>query len=271
MNRELDSSSESSGLLFSILIIVKNEERNIRNCIESILSQTYANFEVVVVNDSSDDNTQEEINQFTDPRIRSFILKEYGGRAFARNFAMKMARGTYLVIQDADDTSVKDRLMFLKEVITSNQNIAYSIICGQIKYKSKYKFFRKTETIPEHENIAKSIIGSGEMSLPHAASCLLRASVLRVGGYPNYQRCQDFALFINLREYPWYMDHKIHVNYQRSPITRYSKYIESTRFRNSVRRDLLLIHSPDPSIYGWLAGEFTRLVRVFRNPRVDSN
>ena len=237
MNRELDASSELSGLLFSILIIVKNEERNIKKCLESVLSQTYANFEVVIVNDSSQDNTQEVINQFTDPRIRSFILKEHGGRAFARNFAIQMSRGTYIVIQDADDTSVKDRLTFLNEIITANQNIAYSIICGQIRYKSKYKFFRKIEIIPEHEDIAKSIIGSGEMSLPHAASCILRASVLRVGGYPNYQRCQDFALFIKLREYRWYLDHKIHVDYQRSPITRYSKYSESTRFKNSVRRE----------------------------------
>lgn len=271
MSRDLDSSFKSSGLLFSILIIVKNEERFIRDCLESILSQTYSNFEVVIVNDSSEDNTQEVINQFTDPRIRSFTLEEYGGRAFARNFAIQMARGTYLVIQDADDTSVKDRLTYLNEIITGNQEIAYSIICGQIRYKSKYKFFRKTEAIPEHENIAKSIISFGEMSLPHAASCILRTSVLRVGGYPNYQRCQDFALYIKLREYPWYLDDKVHVNYRRSAITRYSKYIESTRFRNSVRRDLLLIDSPEPSIYGWLAGEFTRLVRVFRNPRMDLN
>lgn len=87
---------------FSVVISVFNKEKYIAETLKSVLSQTFTDFEVVVLNDGSTDNSEAEILKFDDPRIRYFS-KENSGASAARNFTIQQATSEYIALMDADD------------------------------------------------------------------------------------------------------------------------------------------------------------------------
>lgn len=86
-----------------------NSERTIAGSINSILTQTYKNWELIIVNDGSEDRTEEVVKKFKDRRIRYFARPRLGIPATC-NFGSTKARGDYIVVQGADDYSLPDRL-----------------------------------------------------------------------------------------------------------------------------------------------------------------
>ncbi len=89
---------------FSIIVPVYNVEKYLSACLDSILKQSYENYEVIVVNDGTKDNSQDIIDEYVkkDKRIKGFI-KENGGLSDARNYGVKKAKGDYLLFIDSDD------------------------------------------------------------------------------------------------------------------------------------------------------------------------
>jgi len=93
----------------SVIMAVYDGERYIREAIDSILSQTFNDFELLIVNDGSTDRTKDILKEYDDPRIRIFSQSNKGCIA-ARLLAIKNARGKYLAIMDADDIALPERL-----------------------------------------------------------------------------------------------------------------------------------------------------------------
>lgn len=87
---------------FSVVISVYNKEKYIADTLRSVLAQTFTDFEVVILNDGSTDNSESEILKFNDPRIRYFS-KENQGASAARNFTIQQASTEYIALMDADD------------------------------------------------------------------------------------------------------------------------------------------------------------------------
>jgi len=87
---------------FSVAIAVYNKAPFIAETLKSVLAQTYTDFEIVIINDGSTDNSEEEILKFKDPRIRYFKQENQGAGA-ARNAAIKKAKYPYIALLDADD------------------------------------------------------------------------------------------------------------------------------------------------------------------------
>jgi len=98
--------------LVSILMPVKDGEQYIGSAVESILSQTWQNWELIVVNDGSTDKTGEILAQYArkDERIKVITNKKNLGVAASLNKALKAARGQYIARMDADDISLPERL-----------------------------------------------------------------------------------------------------------------------------------------------------------------
>lgn len=109
---------------FSVIVPVYNVEKYLADCLDSILNQTYKDFEVIVVNDGSPDNSQDIIDKYAkkDSRIRAF-KKKNGGLSDARNYGVKKAKGEYLVFVDSDDTVNKDLLLNINDSIERNVDI----------------------------------------------------------------------------------------------------------------------------------------------------
>ncbi len=94
----------------SIVTPTFNSSKFIAETLKSILSQSYKDFEVLVVDDCSTDNTVEIVKSFNDKRIRIFVNDVNKGAAFSRNVALKNAKGEYIAFVDGDDLWEKDKL-----------------------------------------------------------------------------------------------------------------------------------------------------------------
>jgi teichuronic acid biosynthesis glycosyltransferase TuaG len=96
--------------LVSIVTPVYNAEKYIRASVESVLAQTYTNWELLIVDDCSSDNTVAVVSAFSDPRIRLFTLEFNSGPGIARDTAVGQAKGNYIAFLDADDLWYPDKL-----------------------------------------------------------------------------------------------------------------------------------------------------------------
>lgn len=96
---------------FSVVIPVYNKEPHIHRSISSVLAQTFEDYEVILINDASTDNSLEEIKKFTDPRIHVFHRDQPGpGGYAARNLGIEEARGDWVAFLDADDEWYSEHL-----------------------------------------------------------------------------------------------------------------------------------------------------------------
>src|SRR5690606_25848964 len=87
---------------FSVVISLYNKEKHIQSTIESVLKQTFVDFEIIIVNDGSTDNSEVVAKSFRDKRI-CYYHQENKGASGARNAAISKANGTYIALLDADD------------------------------------------------------------------------------------------------------------------------------------------------------------------------
>lgn len=114
-----------SNPLVSVVMSVYNTEKYLKESIESILNQTFKEFEFIIVNDGSNDNSLEIIKSYNDTRI--VILNQSNtGLAKALNNGIRLAKGKYIARMDADDISHPDRIT--KQVVFLNENPEYAVI-----------------------------------------------------------------------------------------------------------------------------------------------
>lgn len=107
---------------FSIVIPVHNKEEGIGRCLQSLISQTYGNFEVIIVDDGSTDGSKDIIKSFMkDRRIRAYFLQENAGRLTARNIGMRMSRNDWICWLDADDEYLSTYLEMYNQAINTHQ------------------------------------------------------------------------------------------------------------------------------------------------------
>src|SRR5699024_6424946 len=101
--------------MFSIVIPLYNKELSITNTLQSVLNQTFTDFEVVIVNDGSTDNSVEKVEAFNDPRIR-LIHQANAGVSAARNKGIEEANYDWISFLDADDLWMENHLSILKNM-----------------------------------------------------------------------------------------------------------------------------------------------------------
>ena len=111
----------------SILVPAYNCSKYIEQCLSSILSQTYSNFEILISDDGSSDNTRAIIDSIDDNRIKSFHNSKNRGKTFTVNSLAKRVTGSFVTIHDADDISVQNR--FEKQMVAF-QNSSILGMCG---------------------------------------------------------------------------------------------------------------------------------------------
>lgn len=96
--------------LVSIITPSYNTARFLRGTIECVLAQTYTNWEMLIVDDCSTDDTDDVVASFPDARIRYFKNERNSGAAYSRNFALRQARGRWIAFLDSDDLWLPEKL-----------------------------------------------------------------------------------------------------------------------------------------------------------------
>ena len=190
-----------------ISVIMSNyntDEEYLRAAIESVLNQTYENFEFIIVDDCSTNNSIEVIESYRDSRIRLIKNEENLGLTKSLNVALKTARGQYIARMDADDVCLPQR--FEKQVLFLSQNPEY-IVCGTAaefvgvwqKYNSKKVIFRE---IPEKEEYRIRLLFENNPNIVHI-SAMFNATILHsynIEYNENYKYAQDYRMWVSCCE-----------------------------------------------------------------------
>lgn len=110
-------------ILFSILIPFYNSEHCLSRCLNSILRQSYSNYEIILLNDGSSDNSRKIVCEYEkkSPKIRYYKNKTNKGIAASRNKLVKLVKGDYFIFIDSDDYVNQDLLFNLNEFLCKNK------------------------------------------------------------------------------------------------------------------------------------------------------
>ena len=119
-----------SQVTVSAIMPTYNAMPYLKEAIDSVLAQTFTDWELIIVDDGSTDDTQALLAQYEDPRIRVFELEENHGRGKARNVALSFACGKYIAPCDADDISLPER--FATEVAYLEKHREIHVVCTQM-------------------------------------------------------------------------------------------------------------------------------------------
>lgn len=120
--------------LISIIVPCYNQAQFLESCLQSVLEQSYENWECIIVDDGSPDNTEEVAKVWTkkDNRFK-YIYKENGGLSSARNAGINVAKGDYIQLLDSDDLFEKNKLQIQIDVFLKDTEIDISV--------SGYRYF----------------------------------------------------------------------------------------------------------------------------------
>ncbi len=113
--------------LFTVVIPTYNQADYLKEAIDSVLAQSFAEFEIIVVNNHSTDNTRGVIEEFHDPRIKAIDFSNEGVIGAGRNVGIRAAKGDYVCFLDSDDTWYPEKLAEVAQVIQEDPEIG--LIC----------------------------------------------------------------------------------------------------------------------------------------------
>lgn len=180
----------------TILMAAYNAAEYIHQSIQSILNQTMTDFELIIINDGSTDNTVDIVKTFDDDRIILVNNNRNQGLVYTRNIILDIAKGEYIAINDSDDISISTRLETQVNKLDQNPNLAVVGSRALIIDKNGAFTGQKLDVINGKEKI-KTILFF-ENTFVHS-SIMIRTSVLReVGGYGNYPGTEDYDLFVRI-------------------------------------------------------------------------
>jgi hypothetical protein len=182
----------------SIIMSVYNGARFLGEAIDSIINQTFLEWELIVVDDASVDDTSEILAEYAkrDSRVRGCTLQVNQGAAAARNVACRQARAPLVAIMDADDVSLADRLVTQVEYLKSHPEI--SVVGSWVRLindEGRVGPIRRYPTSPAL--IAWSLFFFNSLAHP---TVMMRRTALNMEAVfnPQYRLAQDYALFTSL-------------------------------------------------------------------------
>ena len=184
----------------SVIMPVYNAERYVAIAVESILNQTYFDFEFIIINDGSSDQSLSILQKYAkeDNRIR-LVTRENRGLVFTLNEMIEIAKGKIIARMDADDISLPNRLNTQYDFMLNNQHILASGCNSELIDEFGYKI--GTHILPnEHQEIDYNNL-RGRCSICHPSAVMRSKYLKNIGGYNRYARnAEDLDLWLRLAE-----------------------------------------------------------------------
>ena len=177
----------------TVLMPVYNGETYLAEAIESILNQTFADFEFLIIDDGSTDNTWDILNNFNDSRIRLVKNNQNMGITKTLNKGLQLARSNYVARMDADDICIQERLQRQKAFLDENLNFAmvgsWIEVIDEIGRKIKRINFPIVSYLLRWRLLYTN-------TFAHSAVMFRKDAALGVGGYSEKLRyAQDYDLW----------------------------------------------------------------------------
>ena len=178
--------------LISILLPVRNEENYIDICINSILNQNYKNFELLIIDDNSLDNTYQKIKIYSqkDKRIKIFRSKKHLGLPKLLNFLIKNSKGELIARIDGDDSWKKEKL---KLQINEIQIRNYDLIGCNALFTINQKIIGQSKLPLSHQDIKKEIYFSNPFL--HSSVIFRKKKNFNYFYNQKFIKCQDYEMW----------------------------------------------------------------------------
>lgn len=179
--------------LISIITPSYNSESYIEICIQSIIKQSYINWELIIIDDNSSDSSISIINNLRslDDRIKLISLKENKGSAYARNIGIECSKGEYIAFLDSDDVWHKDKLLKQVNFMLKN-NILFS-------YTSYYIIDSQGNILKEKTSpLSTNYLDMLKSCKIGCLTAMYNTSILGKIFMPNIRKRQDLGLWLKI-------------------------------------------------------------------------
>lgn len=185
--------------LVSVIIACYNGEKYINDCLESLVNQTYQNFEVIICDDASTDGSLRLLKEWArrDLRFRVLHNKVNKYASFSRNRCLAICKGEYIMIQDIDDVSASVRMETLVKAI-NQYNVDFvssAVYCFQSDYRENLKVIYPRKKFPKKKDFLWNL------PFHHPSTMFKRKCILSVNGYrvsEETRRGQDYDMFMRM-------------------------------------------------------------------------
>lgn len=208
----------------SVVMSVYNGEKYLREAVDSILNQTFTNFEFVIINDRSTDSSVEIIESYADPRIWLVHNEKNIGLTASLNRGIKLAHGKYIARMDADDISLPKRLETQLKYFDSDNSLSLCSCRAQV-FKENGSIFGIDP--PNVDQLMNWHLLSWRLlfynPITHSSVMVKRDAFLESGGYASWaKRSQDYELWSRMSfEYKMILipDVLIHYRYHQTAVS----------------------------------------------------
>lgn len=231
-------------LKLSVIMACYNEEKNIVIAIDSILNQTFTDFEFIIIDDGSLDSTVDIIRRYQEIDDRIVLLRNpiNRGHSYSLNVGLHAAKAEFVARMDADDESLLERLQLQYDYLTSHTEIGI-VGTGAYLYLKSNKLFLREHFLPEkHEDIVR--LKYKNTFFYHPSIMARKEVLLYEGGYnTNIVKSEDVDLWLRLMD-------KVKFHNIQKPLIKYSvvpgfnkrNFVDSFRtvLTNMIRRGEVL-------------------------------
>ncbi|MDD3013674.1 MAG: glycosyltransferase [Candidatus Gastranaerophilales bacterium] len=187
-------------MLVSVVIPTYNSEKYLTNTINSVLNQTYQNFEIIIIDDGSIDKTKELVEKINNPKIRYFYQNNAGASA-ARNNGINHANGELIAFLDADDEWMPVKLAKQVDILKRNDSIGMTFCSLEMIYEAiDFGYIRKYRNYKDHKDLFKRLLTQMLDNIISPSTVLLKKSLLDQVGYfnPKIKTAEDRDLWLRL-------------------------------------------------------------------------
>lgn len=234
--------NQSNPPKFSIIINVYNGEKYLPEALDSVFAQTYTDWELIIWDDKSTDNTDEICKQLADDRVRYYCAPERTSVGPGRNQVVHLAKGEWLTFLDHDDIWAPNKLALQHRLIEQDTSGNLGIVYGwtvEFDESGKEKAFDRwhvRDRLPEGDIFLELIAKPSFIAF--SSVVLLRSAVLEIGGIPpSVNITSDYYLILMVaRDYLavpvtetscWYRKHKSSISYSaKSQIKTHNEVID---------------------------------------------
>ena len=194
--------------MFSVIIPVYNGEKFVETAVQSVIGQTFSEWELVIVNDGSTDNTAEILKKYNDNLKIKVITQKNGGVSAARNTGIENSIGEYIAFLDCDDLWKSNHLETLTQMIDKYPNAGLyatfseiNLVNGNTITKCDY-FKNKPETVYIEDFFEEYNKDKSAKIYNPSSACISREAAIKAGGFPiGCKIGEDLAYFFIISAY----------------------------------------------------------------------
>ena len=181
--------------LVSVIINCFNSQEYLKECVESVLEQTYTRFEIIFIDNQSTDDTFKIIKSYEDSRINYFKTSNFMTLGGARNIGLNHAKGVFISFLDSDDIWDENKLLYSIPVINNDIEMVYSDVIYFNKTNSFNLYGRR---IPYQGDCFEELVEDYNLCL---SSCIFTKNIVsknKIKFNEKLKVCEDFDFFLKI-------------------------------------------------------------------------